>query len=248
VTQQYAADRTALIQFVRALEDAAQLIETPTEPRFGNLAVAGVDTRWAPELGQALQIRTPTSLVVEDGRFLWFDHDGTVVRLLAAEVRACMAFAALDRGGLETATACCRTATRSDFDDLVGRLLAPALSAAPRPLEEQSATFACPTRLATSTRAGGSTLSRNTTGSRRHCAATSFLSSLNADENVAPPHSVCSSPMPGVRGGRPAHRYDFIPNLPTKRPCSLGHRSRSSFSNYVWTLERNLASRRSRSS
>ncbi len=252
VTRQFEADHTALVQFVGALDDAAQLIETPTEPRFGHLAVADVDTRWAPELGQPLQIRTPTSLVVEDYRFLWFDHDGSLLlRLNSDEVRACMAFAAAR--SIEDAWKQQRRAvaplTRSDFDDLVGRLLATGrLSAAPQPLEGLSATVGmpgAPPRRQLVQEAVSSAVEEHDRKLAARAGDLVPVIPVNVDENVAPAAlGLLVAYAQEFDGGRLRDRYDFVPEFLADEETLLARASKPSiflFSNYVWTLERNLA-------
>src|SRR5262245_9310911 len=88
------ADRALLLRFAEALADAGQLVTAPLPARHAGAAVTPVDHRIAQDADLLLQIRTPTSLVVEPGTYLWFDHAGVLrARLQRDEVRACMAFA-----------------------------------------------------------------------------------------------------------------------------------------------------------
>jgi radical SAM superfamily enzyme YgiQ (UPF0313 family) len=247
------ADRDVLERFAEALAAVDLLVDRPVAARYDAVAPAPVDDPLTtPATDEPLQIRTPASVLVDAGAFLWFDHAGVLrARLSADEVRTCMAFAA--PRSVEAARKfqerTVSTLEPEQFDDLVMRLLAGGLL--------------CPTAAnghgddpATAAPAAGT--------SRRQLVQEAVAAAVDAHEREAAarprqrtpivPVNVDDGVAPAALGlivayareldaGRLQDRYDFVPEFLTDEDTLLARAATPSvflFSNYVWTLDRNL--------
>jgi radical SAM superfamily enzyme YgiQ (UPF0313 family) len=247
------ADRAVLLRFAEALADAGQLVDSPPPPRHAGAVVTPVADRTAPDADDPLQIRTPTSLVVESSAYLWFDHAGVLrARLQRDEVRACMAFAAARTrdAARKVQQRIVPELTSAQFDDLADRLLTgglllPATSGHdPRP-STAPASGEPVSRRQLIQEAVAAAVDAHERASALRIGERSPVVPVNTDDGVAPAAlGVIVGYAHEYDGGRLQERYDFVPEFLTDEETLLARAVTPSmflFSNYVWTLEQNLA-------
>jgi radical SAM superfamily enzyme YgiQ (UPF0313 family) len=252
------ADRDLLVMFAMALDESGQLVEDPAPPRFVDTPVVPVDGATATAPDGPVRIVTPTSLVAEQGSYLWFDHGGTLrARLDLDEVRACVAFAVarpVDEAWVIQQRIAAPGLSREGFDDLVSRLAAGGLLVpAPRPARTPDAnggaTPATPEvgvsrrqRVQEAVALAVDAHERRSAGLRGDRTP---IVPVNLDDNVAPAGlGAIFAYAREIDGGRLQERYDFVPEFLSDEETLLVRAASPSiflFSNYVWTIERNLA-------
>jgi radical SAM superfamily enzyme YgiQ (UPF0313 family) len=245
------ADPDVLVRFAEALAAADLLVRGSAAARFETDAPAPVedpvDTA-GPD--KPVHIRTPASLLVDAGAFLWFDHGGVLrARLTADEVRACMVFAAARpvEAAWKLQERTVSTLTREQFDGLVDRLAAGGLLRAAVTVDSDAGTS---TPAATMSRRQliQEAVARAVDTHERDSVARRGeripIVPVNVDDGVAPAAlGLIVAYAHELDGGRLRDRYDFIPEFLTDEDTLLARAATPSiflFSNYVWTLERNL--------
>jgi radical SAM superfamily enzyme YgiQ (UPF0313 family) len=251
VAERSSTDRERLVQFVAALGEADQLVPGAVPPRFATAEVQPVEHAPVLSPDEALTFAKPLSLLVEGGEFLWFDHDGVLrARLTTDEVQAVRVFA--PGRPIEAAWAQQRRGvsplSRPGFDALVQRLLASgcmhaaSVSADGEPAAEPVAPVSRRTIVQEAVAAQVETHDRE---SAKSLGDRMPIVPVNVDDGVAPASlGLIFAYAREVDGGRLQQLYDFVPEFLTDEETLLHRAARPSiflFSNYVWTLERNLA-------
>jgi radical SAM superfamily enzyme YgiQ (UPF0313 family) len=248
VAQRTSADPAGLVRFAEALERADQLVAGPARARFADLQPVADDSAVVAAADQRLKIRTPASVVVDDGAFCWFDHAGTLrARLSAGEMRAAQEFAAartIDEAFVHQGRAV--ALPRPEFDTLVHRLLDGGLLAvAVAPTGPEGVVQGPVQRHVIVQEAVASLVEAHERESVGRSGDRVPVVPVNVDDGVAPAGlGMIFAFAQEFEGGRLQARYDFVPEFLTDEETLLTRAAAPSiflFSNYVWTLERNLA-------
>jgi radical SAM superfamily enzyme YgiQ (UPF0313 family) len=252
------ADRDLLVMVAIALEQAGQLVDVPAPAQFADVPVVPVAGAVSAPEGP-VRISTPTSLVVEHGEYLWFDHAGVLrARLDLDEARASVAFAVarpVDEGWVIQQRVAAPGLSRERFDDLVARLSAGGLlRPAPRPAsasDTNGGTSAAPapsnavSRRQIVQEAVAVAVDAHERRSAGLPGGRTPIVPVNLDDGVAPAGlGAIFAFARELDGGRLQDRYDFVPEFLSDEQTLLvraGTPSIFLFSNYVWTIERNLA-------
>ena len=246
------ADRAFLVQFVQALFATRQLVDRPAAWRFAQIEAAPVERPISLRADLPLQIRTPASLLVEARQFLWFDHDGTLrARVTADELGACRAFA-VARTVEDAWTQSARTrahSSRDAFDELVRRLLLGGLLELRAPGADGQPNVGAQPAAAPRRQVVLEAVATAVDAHEQRMAGRSGdrtpVVPVNDDDGVAPiALGLLVAYAQELDGGRLRDRYDFVPEFFTDDETLLARAAKPSiflFSNYLWTLERNLA-------
>jgi radical SAM superfamily enzyme YgiQ (UPF0313 family) len=256
LVREQGADRDLLVMFAMALDASGQLVEEPPPPRFADVPVVPADGARATPPDGPVRIATPTSLVAEQGAYLWFDHAGTLrTRLDLDEVRACLAFAVarpVDEAWVVQQRIATPALSRERFDDLVARLASGGLlvsaPSAPHATDARSGKAAQDLAVSRRQRVQEAVALAVDTHERRaaglHSDRTPIVP-VNFDDGVAPAGlGAIFAYALELDGGRLQERYDFVPEFLSDEETLLVRAAKPSiflFSNYVWTVERNLA-------
>ena len=245
------ADRETLVHFVDQLRQAGQLQSVPAAARYSAVTPAALEPTGQIPLDEPLAIQTPATFLVEDGDFLWFDHDGVLrARLMIDEVLAVRAFGR--PRSVQQAWALHKkrdsSATRPAFDGLVSRLaeaglLRTAPTSAAQPTDKVKAPSATPTRTVVEEATTAAVQAQREKAAKR-AGDRLPLVPVNTIHTVAPLSlALLVAHAQEWEGGRLQERYDFVPqflaDLDTLLELALTP-SVFLFSHYVWNVDDQL--------
>jgi radical SAM superfamily enzyme YgiQ (UPF0313 family) len=244
-------DPAVLERFVTALRTAGLVGTDPAPPVIGPGSPTPTAAR-PVAADTVLTLVKPAGFLVEDGAFVWLDHDGrALARLSTAEFLASTAFGTARTVG-EAAEAHVRARPRvpaDDFAALVERLVAVGLV---RPPTQQELAPAAPTLGNVHAAARAIVEERVAAAIESHWSETASHAGhripvvpVNTDHGVAPLSlALLVASAREHEGGRLRERYDFVPSFLTEEQhlLELAHEPTVFiFSNYVWNVDRNLA-------
>jgi radical SAM superfamily enzyme YgiQ (UPF0313 family) len=238
-----------LRRFAAVLADAGHLVPGSPLPRWPEQPVLDVTRAGGVAATQRFEVPEGSGFLVDGGRFLWFDHGGTLgLRLTNDEMLAVQSFAepcAPEQAWVEVARSR-PSASRSWFDDLLGRLrLAGLLRPTNEDIRERTVLNA------TEKNARSLILAHvlddvsefeKTVMARPGLRAA--VIPVNDDHHMAPlALGLLVAYAQELDGGRLRERYDFVPLFLAEEPTLLAWAQRPAvflFSNYIWNVERNL--------
>lgn len=247
ISERHNAKRPAIREFLNVLNKAGYVAREKPGQRFdGEPAGAKGVVGEGPVI-----VSTPTNLLSQDGHYLWFDHQGTLLlRLTLAEVLAVSTFTlpitvadarvqyleTCGPGGLSAA----------QFDDLVGRLAGANLFGLPRK-EAQGAVsrLAAPVNVAEIQSLIDARVAAHDEEVRKSGKSLVQVVPVNTQAGTTPASlGLLMAYAKDYEGGKLQDRYDFVPMFLIDEDRIVGRAATPGifiFSNYIWTVEANLA-------
>jgi radical SAM superfamily enzyme YgiQ (UPF0313 family) len=244
------ADRKRLQRCATALHRAGYIVLDPPPTRWTSEPILDASDATPIPSSQRFQIPEGSSLLIDGGRFVWCDHDGTVrLRLTLAEMIAIRPFGAprtIDEAWVEVSGESPPSElTRSAFDDLVQRLRLSGLMQASVVAEERTS-FEPRARNARQLMLGDvlEVVAEFEQTVMARPGRRVAVVPVNDDDNMAPLSlGLLVAYAQELDGGRLKDRYDFVPLFLAEDHTLLEWAERPAiflFSNYIWNVERNL--------
>ncbi len=244
-------DRKRLRRFANNLNNTGYLVENPPPARWPGAPVVVSELPFPLAGDEWLFVPEASSLVVDGGDFLWFDHDGDLrLRLTVEEMSVTRLF-----GEPHTADSAWDEASeqhppvmmsRAGFDELLARLHASGLLQTTAAVDHERNAFA-PVERNSREIIFEATLEavaefRETVMARP--GRRTAVVPVNDDPNMAPLSlGLLVAYAQELDGGRLKERYDFVPLFLTDDAAVLEFTDQPAiflFSNYIWNYERNL--------
>jgi radical SAM superfamily enzyme YgiQ (UPF0313 family) len=243
--------RRRLRRFAAALVDAGYLVVDPLPPRWANEPALDAVDEVPVSSAQPYQVPEGTNFLIDGGRFVWCDHEGTLrLRLTLAEMLATRAFRSPrtpdEAWSVLSEEQSLSDTSRSSFDDVVRRLRVSGLLRAVDATERERTAFQ-PTSENARDRVLQDVLEVVAEFERASSARPGERAKVvpvNDDHNMAPLSlGLLLAYAQELDNGRLKERYDFVPLFLTDAPTLLEWTKTPAiflFSNYIWNYERNL--------
>lgn len=247
IAEKHKARRPAIREFLNVLNAAGYVVHSAPEKRYEE-EVSGKKAQASEE---PLVVSTPTNLVTQDGHYLWFDHEGTLLlRLNVDELTAVTLFnqpisvADAREQYLETSGAA--GLTRAQFDDLVERIAGAQLFCAPRVRNADAISrMAAPVNVAEIQSLIDERVEAHDEEVRKRGESLVQVVPVNTQAGTTPASlGLLMAYAKEYEGGRLNDRYDFVPMFLIDEERIVARGATPGvfiFSNYIWTVEANLA-------
>lgn len=236
----------AIRHWLKVLERAGYLVHTPPDPYYPSEPLGSVAA--APE--DVVTLAMPVNLLTQGGKFLWFDHAGTLLlSLTMPEVRAVSCFT--EPATIEASKQFYRelglpkALDDAQLDALIARIAGAGLFIAPPQINEEMEK----TMVGTVDRDTVQALVDERVAAHDDKVADSGKAlvpvvPVNFDKGMAPASlGLVMAYAMEYEGRKLRERYDFVPLFLSDDARLLARAERASvfiFSNYLWTVEQNL--------
>lgn len=237
----------ALNHFLKTLEDTGYLLHEKPQKRFEEQAPG---TRGVAPEGEVV-VSTPSSLLTQDGHYLWFDHDGAL--LLRLDLEELMAMAMFNQPITVTDAREQYVQANADtglsaeqFDDLVSLIAGVQLFTDPKPVNEDAISrMAAPVNVSEIQRLIDARVAAHDEKVASEGKNLVQVVPVNTQAGTTPASlGLVMAYAMEYEGGRLNDRYDFVPMflIDEERIVQRGATPGIFiFSNYIWTVEANLA-------
>ncbi|MFK7977162.1 MAG: radical SAM protein [Halioglobus sp.] len=247
IAEKHDARRPAIREFLNVLNAAGYVLRNAPEKRFHEEEQG---RRGSPGDGP-LVVSTPTNLMTQDGHYLWFDHEGTLLlRLNLAELMAVTMFnqpvSVADAREQYIESAGAAGLTRAEFDDLVERVAGAELFSAPRVQNPDAISrMAAPVDVAEIQSLIDERIAAHDEDVRKSGKSLVQVVPVNTQAGTTPASlGLLMAYAMDYEGGRLKDRYDFVPMFLIDEERIVARGATPGifiFSNYIWTVDANLA-------